>query len=82
MKFELTKAAALELLPDRDRIHVFIDCFGADWKRDAVVELIMSNECRIGTNSAISINHGLLVLGKETYVVQTKPNVNWEAYGI
>lgn len=62
----LTTQQAIELLPEGEQVHTFINSplalVGADWDRDEVIDKIQRSDYREITGSgARGLNHGLAV---------------------
>ena len=68
-KIFLTAQQAIELLPDGETIHTFLNSpmtlIGADWSRDDVIKKIQSSDYREVTGpGARGLKHGLCVYNK------------------
>ena len=75
----LTIEQAMEMLPDGDKIHVFLNpagmLLGCDWSRAAVIALIKDGVREKGGETCTQMEHGLVVFAKgKDHFIQTKPN--------
>lgn len=80
-KTVLTKQEAIEMLPEGEKIHVFMNpngmLLGADWTRQQVLELIngvkKENYISLAGEQATRMKHGLVVWDGNRYCfIQTK----------
>ena len=65
----ITAEQAINILPDRDEIHTFINngfsLFGADWDRKDIIDKINHSEVReIAGETARGMKHGLVLYDK------------------
>lgn len=65
-KIFLTEQQAIELLPEGEQIHTFLNLpmalIGADWDRDEVIDKIRSSDYReVSGSGARGLKHGLAV---------------------
>lgn len=65
----LTEQQAIELLPDEEQIHTFLNSpmalIGGDWDRDEVIDKIRESDYReVSGSGARALKHGLAVYNK------------------
>ena len=71
MKKNITADEAIELLPDRDNIHTFINVplglVGGDWSKEEIIDkLKRSDTIEITGECARRMDHGLAVYNKDS----------------
>lgn len=77
-RVSLSLEAAIAMLPEGSEIHTFVNpgaglLVGADWSRDAVIELLKTGKPELSGEEATKMNHGIVAWDGEKYVfVQTK----------
>ena len=73
-KIFLTEQQAIELLPEGEQIHTFLNSpmalIGADWAREEVIDKIRGSDYReVSGSGARGLNHGLAVYNKGATVL-------------